>query len=124
MSLQITATCHCGAVELTGHAPDGFDSVARCDCSFCKRRQAANIDVLSATLKVTKGAEHLGLYTFGTHKAQHYFCKICGIYTHHQRFSNPAMSGVNLGCIAGAHPPDHEPIPWRDGRNDPSGKND
>ena len=124
MSFQITATCHCGTVEITGHAPEGYASVARCDCSFCKRRQAANIDVLSDTLKITKGADNLGLYTFGTHKARHCFCKTCGIYTHHQRFSNPAMSGVNIGCIADTHPPDHEPIPWRNGRSDPAGKLD
>lgn len=121
MSLQMTATCHCGAVEITGFAPEGFDTVARCDCSFCKRRQAANIDVLSDTLRVIKGADNLGCYSFGTHKAQHYFCKTCGIYTHHQRFSNPLMSGVNIGCIADTHPPDYEPITWRNGRSDPEG---
>ncbi|MFT6024375.1 MAG: hypothetical protein ACI9PY_002500 [Ascidiaceihabitans sp.] len=118
--MKITAACHCGAVELTGDAPAGLDDAARCNCSFCKRRQAANIGVTSTTLKVTKGADNLGLYSFGTHTAQHYFCKTCGIYTHHQTRSNPLLCGVNLGCIRGAHPLDHEPIPWRDGINHPS----
>jgi hypothetical protein len=120
MSLTITATCHCGAVALTGEAPNGYADAARCNCSFCKRRQAANIGVTSASLQITKGAENLGLYSFGTHTAQHYFCKTCGIYTHHQTRSNPLISGVNLGCIDATHPLEHEPVPWRDGINHPS----
>ena len=118
--MKITATCHCGAIELTGDAPEGTDGAARCDCSFCRRRQAANISVTTASVRIVKGAENLGLYTFGTHTAQHYFCKTCGIYTHHQRYSDPRVTGVNLGCINGINPADHEPIPWLDGINLPS----
>ena len=77
---------------------------------------------LTSALKVTKGAEYLTLYTWGTHTAKHYFCKICGIYMYHQRRSDPAQCGVNLGCIDGAAPWTQEPIPYTDGINHPSDK--
>ena len=45
------------------------------------------------------GEENLSFYQFGTNIAKHYFCKNCGIYTHHQRKSDPNGIGVNIGCI-------------------------
>ena len=71
-------------------------------------------------LEIVKGADNLTLYTWGTGTAKHHFCSICGIYTHHQRRSNPNEYGVNFGAIDGMNPADHEPIPWEDGVNHPS----
>ncbi|OAN79107.1 GFA family protein [Sulfitobacter sp. TCYB15] len=117
-----SATCHCGSVTLTATLPEGLSSATRCTCSFCRRRAAPAVTALTSTLKVTKGAEHLTLYTWGTHTAKHYFCRICGIYMYHQRRSDPAQCGVNLGCIDGAAPWTQEPIPYTDGINHPSDK--
>ncbi|RBW61449.1 GFA family protein [Phaeobacter gallaeciensis] len=117
---QLNASCHCGAVELTAEFPDGLSSAARCNCSFCKRRGAAAVTAVAASLIVLKGSENLSLYTWGSHTAKHYFCKTCGIYTHHQRRSDPNECGVNLGCIEGADPRTHGDIPWHDGINHPS----
>ncbi|MCX7560739.1 GFA family protein [Sulfitobacter sp. F26204] len=119
-SCDITASCHCGAVTLTATLPFGFSRISRCTCSFCARRQAAAVTATTASLVVTKGADNLSLYCWGTKTAKHYFCKTCGIYTHHQRRSDPAECGINLGCIAQAKPWDYEPIQWTDGINHPS----
>ncbi len=54
-----------------------------------------------SALKVTKGEEHLSLYQWNMKIAKHYFCKHCGIYTHHQRRSNPNEYGFNVACIEG-----------------------
>ena len=118
--MKITASCHCGAVELTADLPHGLSDASRCDCSFCACRQAAAVTATAASVEVTKGADNLSTYSFGTHTAQHHFCKTCGIYTHHHRRLDPAQCGINLGCIDGAHPPDHEPILWTNGINHPS----
>lgn len=118
--LDITASCHCGAVELRATLTHGFDDIGRCTCSFCARRQAAAVTADAASVVVTKGAENLTLYTWGTGTAQHYFCKSCGIYTHHRRRSDTRQCGINLGCIEGAHPVDYEPIQWTDGVYHPS----
>lgn len=114
------ATCHCGAVELqlTPKAP--ISSASRCDCSFCRRRGAAAVTMALEDLTVVKGAENLTLYQWNTKTAKHYFCKTCGIYTHHQRRSNPNEYGVNLGAIENLNPRDFGDIPWVDGINHPS----
>ncbi len=118
---QVTkSTCHCGAVELRLTLPHGIEKPHRCDCSFCRRRAAPTVSVPLANLEVVRGADKLSLYTWNTGTAQHYFCKICGIYTHHQRRSNPNEFGVNLGTIDGINPADFEPMPWDDGVNHPS----
>ena len=119
-AMDIRASCHCGAVVLSATLPHGLSDAARCTCSFCARRQAAAVTATTASLKILKGADNLGLYTWGTQTAQHYFCKTCGIYTHHQRRSDPDECGINLGCIDGVKTWEHEPVPWNDGVNHPS----
>lgn len=52
-------------------------------------------------LRVTRGEDKLTLYQWNTKTAKHYFCSICGIYTHHQRRSVPTEYGFNLACIEG-----------------------
>ena len=71
-------------------------------------------------LKVTKDQEALGLYQFNTRTAQHYFCKNCGIYTHHRRRSNPNQYGFNVGCLEGVDPYKLGAVPVYDGVNHPS----
>lgn len=115
------ATCHCGAVELAVTlVPEGLASARRCDCSFCARRGAIAVSAPLDGVTVVKGADNLALYSWGTHTAQHYFCKTCGIYTHHRRRSNPNQYGVNVACLDGINPRDLGPVPWTDGVNHPS----
>jgi hypothetical protein len=71
-------------------------------------------------VKVVRGADKLTLYTFNTGTAQHYFCSICGIYTHHRRRSNPNEYGINLGALEGVNPRNWGDIGWLDGVNHPS----
>ncbi|WP_227269293.1 GFA family protein [Roseobacter weihaiensis] len=114
-----TARCHCGAVVLEAFLPGGLATAGRCNCSFCRRRGAAAVTALTARVRVMQGADNLTLYTWGTNTAQHYFCKTCGIYTHHQRRSDPAETGINLGCFDGVLPQEFEPLPTTDGINHP-----
>lgn len=111
------AQCHCGAVIIEAFLPGGLATAGRCNCSFCKRRGAAAVTALTSSIKVLKGMDSLSLYKWGTGTARHYFCKTCGIYTHHNRRSDPAETGINLGCFDGILPQDFEPIPTTDGIN-------
>lgn len=120
MSVTFTATCHCGAVELTGTLREDTFVPRRCTCSFCARRQAGNVSVAVPELHITKGKEALCLYQFGTKTAEHYFCGTCGIYTHHKRRAVPDEYGVNIGCIDGQKSWEYEPMLWHDGVNHPS----
>ena len=92
--------CHCGNVEAEVNIPDnGIEKIMRCNCSICKKKGYV-IGVLGENdFKLTKGEDSLKLYQFYTNTAKHYFCSICGIYTHHNPRSNPAMTGFNIACI-------------------------
>ena len=79
--------CHCGSVELKLTLPNGFENLRKCNSSICSRGNAVVASVSINNLKVVKGGTELREYTFNTHTAKHYFCSICGIYTHHQRRS-------------------------------------
>jgi len=79
--------------------------------------------VASVTLdgiKVIQGEEVLKLYQFNTKVAKHYFCSNCGVYTHHQRRSNPSQYGYNVGCLEGINPFLIENVPVNDGVNHPA----
>ena len=113
---KIKASCHCGAVELELFLPNGFD-LRRCNCSICIRKGAIVSSVLFDDLKISKGADLLKLYQFNTKTAKHYFCSICGIYTHHQRRSNPNEYSFNTGCIEGFKAEDYDDPYLIDGIN-------
>ena len=113
-------TCHCGAVELSVRLSDGLNTARRCDCSFCRRRGAIAVSAPLDGITIIKGADNLTLYQWGTGAAKHWFCKTCGIYTHHQRRSNPDQYGVNAACLDGVNPRDLGAVPWVDGVNHPS----
>ncbi|GAB2668748.1 GFA family protein [Arenimonas aestuarii] len=93
--------CHCGAVEFEVDLENGFENIRRCNCSICSRKGAVMAGVPIERLRVVKGVDKLTLYQWNTKIARHYFCSICGIYTHHQRRSVPTEYGFNLACIIG-----------------------
>ncbi|MEI8326077.1 MAG: GFA family protein [Betaproteobacteria bacterium] len=97
-------SCHCGAVQFQVALENGFENPRRCNCSLCRRKGAIMADVPLAGLRVTKGLDKLTLYQWNTMTAKHYFCKVCGVYTHHQRRSNPKVFGFNVACIEGIDP--------------------
>ncbi|AMF92751.1 GFA family protein [Vibrio fluvialis] len=114
------ATCHCGAVELELSLPDGIVDPRRCDCSICRRKGAIVASVTLDAIRIVKGQEALRLYQFNTQTAKHYFCSVCGIYTHHQRRSNPHQYGYNVGCLEGVNPFDLGDVVTNDGVNHPA----
>lgn len=112
--------CHCGAVEIELDLPDGVVDPRRCDCSICRRKGAVMASVPLAALKLLRGEQALRLYQFDTREAEHYFCSVCGIYTHHRRRSNPHQFGYNVGCLVGVDPLLIENVVTNDGINHPS----
>lgn len=117
---QHDAACHCGAVRFRVRLSDGFDSRRRCTCSFCRMRGAVVVSARLQDLTILSGEDNLTLYQFNTRAAKHWFCKTCGIYTHHQRRSNPREYGVNVACLQGASPFDFTEVPVEDGVAHPS----
>ncbi|MBE4227628.1 GFA family protein, partial [Vibrio parahaemolyticus] len=73
-------------------------------CSMCRRRGAIVASVPLSGIRIVQGDDVLKLYQFNTHTAKHFFCSECGIYTHHQRRSDPSEYGYNVGCLEGVNP--------------------
>jgi len=69
-----------------------------------------------AELKITKGQDKLSLYQWNSKIAKHYFCSVCGIYTHHQRRKAPDEYGYNVACIEGLNIDDLGEVPLTDGK--------
>ena len=115
----LKGACHCGAVQFEVVLKDGLASARRCDCSLCIRRGAVAVSALREDIRYLAGAENLTLYQFGTMTAEHYFCRTCGIYTHHRRRSDPSEIGVNLACLEG-HTPFLPEVIVNDGVQHPS----
>lgn len=114
------ASCHCGAVVLELELPHGVVDPRRCDCSLCRRKGAIVASVPLSGLHVVAGEDDLRCYQFNTFTAKHYFCGRCGIYTHHQRRSDPEEYGYNVGCLEGVNPYDLGEVVVSDGVNHPS----
>ena len=113
-------SCHCGAVQFELSLPNGLEQLRRCDCSMCRRRGAVVASVPLSGINITQGEEILSLYQFNTKTAKHYFCSNCGIYTHHQRRSNPEQYGFNVACLEGVNPFELGEIPTMNGVNHPA----
>ena len=115
-------TCHCNAVEVDINVSGNLDKMLRCNCSLCKRKGTIMSMVKNEDFKIVKGGDKLKLYQFHTKVAKHYFCSLCGNYTHHNPRSNPVMTGFNLGCIDEINTLDLKNISINDGHNHPLDK--
>jgi hypothetical protein len=107
----INGACHCGAVRFHVRLAGGLHSARRCTCSYCRMRGAVAISAGVGDLDVLAGADMLTRYQFNTMTAKHYFCSRCGIYTHHQRRSDPNQYGINAACLEGISPFDFLEVP-------------
>lgn len=122
-SEQHTGSCHCGSVQFSVRLTDEFNTIRRCTCSYCRMRGAIAVSAQLDGIEFEKGEENLSLYTFNTGTAKHFFCRTCGIYTHHQRRSNPNQYGINVACLENVSPFDFPEVPVTDGVNHPTDSN-
>ncbi len=117
---ELAGACHCGTVRFRVRLAQGFSTVRRCTCSYCRMRGAVAVSAELGDIAFDAGQDALTLYRFNTGVAEHYFCSKCGIYTHHRRRSNASEFGVNVACLKGVSPFDFEEVPVFDGINHPA----
>ena len=118
--VTLNGSCHCGAVKFTTTLTQGFASARRCTCSICRMRGAVAVTSTPASFRLTQGEDKLASYRFNTMAAEHHFCSVCGIYTHHKRRSNPGQLGVNVACLEGVSPFDFTEVVVFDGSRHPA----
>ena len=114
------ARCHCGTVRFRVQLDGGLASARRCTCSLCRMRGAVTLSAALDGIEIVDGAGMLTEYRFNTGTARHFFCSRCGIYTHHNRRSNPNQFGVNAACLEGISPFDFACVPVNDGIDHPA----
>lgn len=119
MNQKMPAQCHCGAVAFTVELSDGFNTARRCNCSFCRMRGAIAVSAPLSGIEIIRGKDKLTEYRFNTQQAVHFFCSVCGIYTFHQRRSNPEQYGVNVACIENVSPFDFPSVAVMEGTHHP-----
>lgn len=118
--VTLDGSCHCGAVRFRVRLTEGLASARRCTCSICRMRGAVAVTSTPANFHLTHGEDQLATYRFNTCIAEHHFCKLCGIYTHHRRRSNPNQLGINAACLKDISPFDFPEIKVFDGERHPS----
>lgn len=118
--VTLRGSCHCGAVQFTAELPKGLASARRCTCSICRMRGAVAVTGSFERFRIIQGEGELATYRFNTRVAEHHFCSICGIYTHHKRRSNPNELGINVACLEGVSPFDFEEVVVYDGSRHPA----
>lgn len=118
--VTVNGACHCGAVRFTTTLVEGFASARRCTCSICRMRGAVAVTSTPQDFRITHGEDKLATYRFNTKSAEHHFCRVCGIYTHHKRRSNPNQLGVNAACLEGVSPFDFTEVVVFDGQRHPA----
>lgn len=94
---KYTGSCHCGKItyEFTGE----ITRATSCNCSLCTAKNARMTYTEKENFRLLSGAEFISEYNWNTGVARHYFCQICGIYTHHQPRTKPEWMGINLGTV-------------------------
>jgi hypothetical protein len=118
--VTLNGACHCGAVRFTVTLTEGFASARRCTCSICRMRGAVAATSTHDGFRITQGEDKLAIYRFNTRTAEHHFCSVCGIYTHHKRRSNTDQLGVNVACLEGVSPFDFREVVVFDGDRHPA----
>lgn len=113
-----TGGCHCGAVRFRVRLADGLRTARRCTCSYCRMKGAVAVTV--GDFQLLQGDGALTEYRFNTGTARHYFCRVCGIPTHHARRSSPGQLAVSVACLDGLSPFDFAELLVMDGENHPS----
>jgi hypothetical protein len=122
--ITLDGSCHCGAIKFIAALPQGLASARRCTCSICRMRGAIAVTSTPQDFRITEGADKLATYRFNTMSAEHHFCSVCGIYTHHKRRSNPNQLGVNVACLEGLSPFDFAEVAVYDGSRHPADNDD
>src|SRR5438445_6959691 len=95
-------SCHCGAV--TFRLVSEIVEITTCDCSLCRQKNALMTKVHESALTVLSGEDLLSIYEWNTHRAKHFFCSRCGVYTFHRKRAAPDHFGVNVFCLEGFDP--------------------
>ena len=108
-------SCHCGRINFQVKDTRISEDLYKCNCSLCKKKGIVMKPLEKNLFKLIKGEEFLSSYKWNKLIAEHFFCKICGVYTHHKRRRNPEQISINFACLENINFPSEGEINCVDG---------
>lgn len=91
--------CHCGAVRFEAQLPEPPVPALQCNCSICSMTRFLHIIVPHSDFELVTGRHVLASYRFGTGRAEHLFCRFCGVKSFYQPRSHPNSWSINANCL-------------------------
>ncbi len=96
----LTATCHCGAVEIRVRRM--VRTLTRCNCSICRRYGALWAYYAPKSVSIRAPKAGLAKYSWNRRVRNYYRCARCGCVTHYayrqkHRRTTVAVNAANFG---------------------------
>ena len=96
---MITATCHCGAVQMEIAEPP--ERLTSCNCSICRRLGTLWAYYRPDQVTFRTPSEATAAYLWGDRTLELHHCRICGCTTHWQGVDKTVeRMGVNARLMA------------------------
>jgi hypothetical protein len=87
--------CHCGAVQFDVELSDGYNTLRRCTCSYCRMRGAIAVSAAIGSLRILRGDDVLTSYRFNTGEASTSFARSV-VSTHITSVARTRSSTVSM----------------------------
>lgn len=98
---MITASCHCGAVQIEVDTKPR--SLTSCNCSICRRLAALWAYYTRREARLVSSKDSVSAYLWGEKVIEFYHCNTCGCPTHYESIDKNVESrfAVNARCMPG-----------------------
>ena len=97
MKTLLEGGCHCGEVRF--RITINERRAVACNCSICAKKGFVNVIVPPEDFELLRGEQSLESYRFNTGKAEHRFCRRCGIHPFSRPRSHPGAFDINGRCL-------------------------
>ena len=96
---EFFGSCHCGSVQFKFCAGEILEDLYECNCSLCLKKSILMKPISIEEFTLLSGEENISVYQWNKNIAKHFFCRTCGVYTHHIRRRDPNQISVNIMCV-------------------------
>jgi hypothetical protein len=93
---MLTASCHCGAIQLEVKRKPRV--LCDCNCSICRRYGVLWAYYTHKTFRVVRGRSRLASYMWGDRILRFFRCKTCGCVTHYEMTRRRPASTVGVNA--------------------------
>ena len=96
---QYKGSCHCGLVQIKFYSDSILEGLYSCNCSLCLKKSIIMKSIKKEVFSLLSGKKNITEYRWNKNIARHFFCKNCGVYTHHVRRRDPSQISINIHCV-------------------------